>query len=351
MARRSEHVRADDDQRIRLRRAKLTGLRRRLLGEGRERDSTDAPEPVDLGALTASQAHGTATVLCERGGTAPVGAAVLWAMRQDARRLVLFVDDEAGVAARLAGYFSTSGRAVQVRRVEGATSSPAAPEPLVPPAAGPEDGGELVALLRDAGLEVVVEHGVITGELLGLEVARLVRWPVEVGGDDELHLEAGVGRFDRDAVAAVHPDEPPASSLARTVEAVRRHRYPGAPTHPLQRLARERWLRTDLVADPALVGASWLEPVATPVERPGLRDVHPAAAVGEDESGAPLVVVCSTGIDPGLVPHAADIRAAHAPDARLVLALPERDHHPATMLLAASLSAPASLVAVPVGWG
>lgn len=344
-------MKADDDQRIRLRRAKLAGLRRALLDERGAADPADAPEATEIGELTASQSGGTATVVCERGGAAPVGAAVLWATRQGARRLVMFVEHEAGVTARLAGYFSTGDRSVEVRRVEGATSVPVSPEPLMAPVAWPEDSAELVAVLQRAGLEVVVEHGVVTGELLGLEVARLVRWPAAVGGDDELHLEAGVGRFDRDAVAAVHPDEPPAASLARTIEAVRRHRYPGAPTHPLQRLGRERWLRADLVADPSIVGASWLEPVATPLERPGLRDVHPAAAVGEDDTGAPLVVVCSTGIDPALVPQAADIRAAHAPDAQLVLALPERDIHPATARLAGSLRVPASLLAVPVGWG
>lgn len=340
---------ADDDQRIRLRRAKLAGLRRSLLA-GTVDEADGVAEPVELGALTASHGGGIATVLVEDGGAAPVGAAVLWAGRRETRRLALFVDDDAGVTARLAGYFSTDDRPVEVRRVEAAGSVPAEPEPLVAPPSGPDDGAELVALLRAEGLEVVVEHGVITGELLGLEVARLVRWPSEVGGDDELHLEAGVGRFDRDAVAAVHPDEPPAESLARTVAAVRRHRHPGAPTHPLQRLARERWLRADLLADPAPVGARWLEPVSTPLERGGLRDVHPAAAVGEDVDGEPLVVVCSTGIDPALVPHAADVRALHSPGAQLVLALPERDVHPATERLAASLRSPASLVAVPVGW-
>jgi len=340
-------VNADDDQRIRLRRAKLAGLRRSLLaGTG----VAEVADPVELGELTASHGDGVATVLCDHGGAAPVGAAVLWAERQEARRLVVFVDHEAGVTARLAAYFSTADRPVEVRRVDAAASVLVAPEPLAPPSPGPDDGDGLVSLLRDAGLEVVVEHGVVTGELLGLEVARLVRWPTEVGGDGELHLEAGVGRFDRDAVAAVHPDEAPADSLARTVDAVRRHRFPGAPSHPVQRLARERWLRADLLSTPDLVGASWLEPVATSLERAGLRDVHPAAAIGESPEGEPLVVVCSAGIDPALVPHAADIRALHAPEAHLVLALPERDLHPATSRLAAALRSPASLVAVPVSW-
>lgn len=340
-----------DDQRVRLRRAKLSALRRELLrAEGAAVDD-DLPDPVEAGMLTASCADGVATAFSEQGGPAAVGAVVLWADRRDARRVVLFVDDGDATSARLAGYFATGPRSVEVRRVQGAGSVPAHCEPLRAPDPAPGDADVLIAVLRDAGLEVVVEHGVVTGEVLGLEVARLVRWPSEAGGDDELHLEAGVGRFDRDAVAAVHPDEDPASVLARTIDAVRRHRYPGAPAHPLQRLARERWLRADVVANPALVGATQLEPVASPLERAGLRDVHPAAAVGRDAAGEPVVVVCSTGVDPALVPRAADVRALHAPEARLVLALPERDVHPATRHLSESLASPASLVAVPVGWG
>lgn len=39
----------------------------------------------------------------------------------------------------------------------------------------------------------MVEGGELMGELLGLEVARVV-----VGDDGSAHVEAGVGRFDRE---------------------------------------------------------------------------------------------------------------------------------------------------------
>ncbi len=57
--------------------------------------------------------------------------------------------------------------------------------------------------LLDAGVEVVVEHGVIRGEVRGLEVAR-------VGGRRRRRrpLEVGVGRHDREAFAMVHGDLP-----------------------------------------------------------------------------------------------------------------------------------------------
>ena len=56
------------------------------------------------------------------------------------------------------------------------------------------------------------------------------------------------------------------------------------------------------------------------------------------------------GIDLGLVPMAADLRLAHAPGARLVLVVPERDAHPVTRRLAAALVEPAEVVALPGDW-
>jgi hypothetical protein len=93
-----------------------------------------------------------------------------------------------------------------------------------------------------------------------------------------------------------------------------------------------------------------LWPVEGTVPRSNVKDAVPAAAVGVDRHGGSLVVVCSTGIDLDLVPMAADVRLAHAPDARLVLVLPERDAHPVTRSLAAALAVPAEIVTLPGDW-
>lgn len=348
----------DADQRARLLVAKLAALVRAERGL--------ECEPTATGSVVAAAADDTAFVLLEDGSPGGLGGALLWASRRGANALVLFVDSDAGRLARLAGYFDTPALPIQVRAVTGATSIDAEPEPApalleglvgVPAAEGVGDTDgvegidEIVEMLRAEELEVVVEHGVLRGEVLGLEVARAVVWPAEVGGDDRVHLEAGVGRFDRDAVAAVHPDEDPADALARSTEAVRRHRYRGAPAHPLSLLARERWLRADLLADPSLVGATSLRPVGMTTEPAGMKDTHPAAAVGETADGAAVLVICSTGFDLALVPLAADTRALHDPTARLVIVVPERDLHAATAELVGLLAVPAELVAVPTGWG
>mgnify|MGYP001247287947 CR=1 FL=1 len=277
---------------------------------------------------------------------AALAGALAWAVRHDAERLVLFTDDLAGDLARMATYFRLP---TDVRTVQGGTSVPAAPTPL-PTQVEPGDDPVLRAQLEAAGLEVVAEAGVVRGEVLGLEVARLVVWPEELGGDGQLHLEAGVGRFDRDAVAAMHQGESPTQTLDRAVTMVRAERRAGGGVHPLALLARERWLRSEVVADPSLVGASALAPVETTVVRDSVREPSPAAALGTDDSGAPVVVVCSTGADLSLVPVAADTRAWHDPSARLVLALPARDRLPSVVRLAELLVDPADVLAVPEPW-
>jgi hypothetical protein len=72
-------------------------------------------------------------------------------------------------------------------------------------------------------------------------------------------------------------------------------------------------------------------------------------AVGVDDDGGAVVVACSVGIDLDLVPFAADARGAVGlDDARLLLAVPERDDHPVTRALATRLRQPAEVVPVPV---
>jgi hypothetical protein len=62
------------------------------------------------------------------------------------------------------------------------------------------------------------------------------------------------------------------------------------------------------------------------------------------------VVACSIGVHLDLVPAGADARELVAPDARLLLALPERDAHPVTRALAQRLVHPAELVPVEDDW-
>jgi hypothetical protein len=210
---------------------------------------------------------------------------------------------------------------------------------------------ELAELLVDADLEVLVEDGIVRGEVLGLEVARIVHGTTTDGSPiDEPVLEVGVGHADREMTAMVHAGLQPTAQLARVIEIVRAQRRVDAMRHPLNLLAPERWLRSRLLSFPDRIGLAALRPAEGAVPRPNLRDRAVAYGVGERPDGSPVVVACSVGVALDLVPSAADARLVHAPDADLLLVVPERDAHPVTVSLAARLARPAELVALPGDW-
>lgn len=245
-----------------------------------------------------------------------------WARKYGVAELDVTAPSEevAGTWARRAACFTSPPRVW----VDG---RPAVPAPPVVPAPLSAADAAFASLIVEAGAEPVVEHGVLYGEVLGLEVCRVV----------DGRLEVGVGRHDREAQRLIHGDRPPVEALRTAVEVVRRDR----PAH----LAAARWLRWVVVRKPELVGVSRLEPVPPPSPRGDLRVPQPAAAVGDD-----VVVVCSTGIDLDLVPTAADARLSCAPGARLLLVVPEGDDHPVTRALAALLRDPADVATVPRDW-
>ena len=200
-------------------------------------------------------------------------------------------------------------------------------------------------MLGDAGVDVVIEHGRIHGEIRGLEIARVV-----VDDEGAARVEVGVGRHDREAFTMVHGTLPTVEALASVIASVEAVRHPGAEPHPLRQLAAESWLRWRLIDDPALVGLRELRAAESTIARESLDEGGATIAVGRDHAGNDVVVACSVGIDLDLVPSAADARLALAPESPLVIVLPERDLHPATRQLAASLRRAAMFITVAGDW-
>jgi hypothetical protein len=283
------------------------------------------------GAARVDSATRSGWILADDNAARALGPALVWAERHgvDPARLHVIVDDPttAGTLARRATQFADPP-IIETVDADARTTTPARPAPpldLEQPA--PPDDMQFARTLKAAGAEPVVEHGVLVGEVNGLEVARVV----------DGQLEVGVGKHDRHAQTLVHGDRPMGEALAAAVAFVRRHRTPGAEPHPLNRLARERWLRADLIQH----HGDDLRPISSPVERDDLRVDTPAPAASADNR---TVYVCSTGIDLDLVPVAADARLGIGEDAHLVLVVPPKDDHPITRRLAARLTKPAEIV-------
>lgn len=327
----------DASRRHELLSAKLAGLVRAQWG-----DDAVAGERAQFRGGAALRSGNRGWILAEEAPERAMGGAVAWADRFGVGELHLLAPAAAGVLARRAAYFRVPPAVWAVR---GTAIEPAEVEPFSADRELPEGAEEFLEDFEMAGVEPVVEHGVLLAEILGLEVARVVEGP-----DGEPVLEVGVGKHDREAHRLVHGNDDPRQALVRSAELVRRLRTAGAPPQPANRISPERWLRCVVVAHPALVGAAHLEPVPPVLLRTDLRVPAPAPAVGADLDGGPMVVVCSTGFDPDVVAAGADARARHAPAAPLVIVVPEGDDQPVVRDVAARLRHPATVVTVPAEW-
>lgn len=271
-----------------------------------------------------------------------LGSAIAWAVRRGALALHVVAERETGLLARRARGFSFP---ITVWRSEGRSLSPVEPEPLASPSAPPSTHLGLRELIAAGGAVPMVEHGVVTGEVRGLEVCRVVDDPARPG---EARLDVGVGVHDREAFRLLHGDTPTVESLARVVDAVRAQRRPGVPRHPFNRMGAERFLRWRLEDDPGLIGLRSVEAEEPPLPRRSAVDAVPCVARGVDADGAMVIVVCSSGVDLDLIPYAVDARLAASVAGpgvdRTLVVTPERDRLPVTLELAASLAQPVELV-------
>lgn len=316
------------------RRSRLNGVKLRALV--RDHLGVDeVPDAAEFAPGAALLVDGAAWVLLADQPGSRLGAALLWSMRNGADHLHVIAEESTAALARRAAGFEPS---IDVWHAEGRTLLPAVPEPLLLPRPAPAHHESFRELITRGGAEPSVEHGVLVGEVRGLEVCRVVDDPHL----ETTRLEVGVGAHDREAFQMLHGDVPTVESLARIVEAVARHRRVGAPQHPLNRLAAERFVRWRIVDDASLVGMTSVVPVAPPTPRANLKDAVPCVAIGDGPDGR-QVIVCSAGVDLDLVPFAADAAIAHDGE-RLLFVLPERDRVRATEELAAALRVPVGFV-------
>ena len=373
-------VPSGDERRTLLLTAKLRGLLGDHLSESSSIGDAAVAVPDEITDLAveaipggvAATVGGTAWLLVDGAAARGLGPALAWASRREVESIGLIADDALGLLARRAAslripvsIWTSAGR--RMIRVD--------PEPLESPDPPPAEHLALAGLIEEAGADVNVEHGVVTGEVRGLAVCRVVDTPttgrlleqapdgqlVPLGstmelrngdratpapGDGEVFLEVGVGAHDREAFQLLHGDVPTARALSGVVESVARHRSVEAPGHPLNRMARERLLRWHAVVDPTSVVFSVLRPAAPPVYPLLFMRAAPGGGVAPRAYYlvAPTVVF-SSGVDLDVVPFARDAAQQQAElagaDRAVTVALPSRDLLPVT-------EASAGLAAVPV---
>ncbi len=297
----------------------------------------ELPEVGEFGGGAALLAGTAAWVLLDERPERGLGAALAWALRRDAAELHVLADRSTGTLTRRADGFDYP---ISVWHVDGRALLPAVAEPLPVAPAVPGEHQVLSEVIADGGALPVVEHGVLAGEVNGLEVCRVVTDAYT----DEVRLEVGVGAHDREAFQMLHGNRPTSEALLDVVSSVSAHRQLGAPRHPLNMLAQERALRTRLVAEPELIGASSVVAIAPPIPRPNLKDPIPCVAIATVD-GQRVAVVCSSGVDLDLMPYAIDARAACGVDACVVV-LPVRDALDVQRRLAALASPPLTVVTV-----
>jgi hypothetical protein len=276
-----------------------------------------------------------------------LGPALMWALRKNATSLKLLLNERAGELARIATHFDF---AIEVFELDAAgVARAAAPKSAEKIEVSVAD--EMYAeFIKSAGAEVVREHGVISGEVCGLEVCRVVRATSasDLDGAGESELEIGVGAHDRETFKLLHGRTATVESLRKVIAEVAARRAVGAQVHPLNQLARERMLRHYVCLSPQLVGAKSLQPAQPPIARTNLKDVVPCCAVGVSLTGEKMVAIFNVGVDPDVVSFGADARGQINASADLVFAMPTRDIVPAVEQIAQMLRRPARFVGVDV---
>lgn len=328
---------ADQERRSRLLSLKLRALVRDHSGPDVE--SGSVPHPYGGGAALLT--GGAVWILHDGDASRAVGPAVAWsASRAAGLPLNIVTESGGGIAARRAALLDAD---ITVWHADERTITPASPEPHLPVAAADVRHVAFAPLIEDAGAEVIVEHGVVSGEVRGLEMCRVVDDPVS----GEARLEAGMGTHDREAFAMVHGHLPAVDALSQVIAAVLPHREDGAEPHPFNRFAAERLLRWHALRDPSSVGCDTLLPAAPPVPRANLKDTVPCVATGVDRDGRTVAVTFVHGVDLDAVPFALDAADAVRAD-RAVLAARERDITASVRVLAGLARTPFDVVTV--GW-
>lgn len=315
-------VPADTERRSRLLSLKLRALVRDHFSRAVNPDVADNLEVALFPFGAALLSNDTVWLLIDGDASGALGPSVAWVLSRRPTALAVHILAEvgSGVLARRAQLLN-SDLTVDVWHAKERDVLPALPEPPLPSVLAATSHLDFVGVIQSAGAEPLVEHGIVSGEVRGLEICRVV--------DDEhtgtVRLEVGMGAHDREAFALVHGDVPTADALANVVASVRAHRADDAPPHPLNSFGAERLMRARAIENPSIVNCVRVIAAEPPVLRTNVKDAVPCVALGEDADGTRRILVFVNGVDLDVVPFALD--AWHRLDrtARITVVLRDKD--------------------------
>jgi hypothetical protein len=285
---------ADLDRRSRLLSIKLRSLVREHLALTTDPEGTDESFALGAGFLTASAVW----VLVDGEASRSLGPVLAWTS-QFHRPVHLLVEQNAGLLARRAQLFDVD---ITVWHVDGHAISSAIAEPHTASASATDDHLSFVDIIESSGADALVEHGVVVGEVRGLEMCRVV----DDATTGEVRLEVGMGRHDREAFTMIHGELPTAQAMRQVIDAVLPHRTEGADSHPFNQFGVERLSRWKAIKDPTSIGFSTLAPADPPVLRTNVKDAVPCVAIGLTGAKRLSTAVFVHGVDLDCVSFAVD---------------------------------------------
>ena len=285
---------ADLERRSRLLALKLRALVREHVGLAS--DPEGSPEVFGLGAAFVTS--DATWVLIDGESSRALGPVLAWTSRFE-KPVHLLVERDSGIIARRAQFFTSS---ITVWHVNDRSLLPAVAEPHLPNVEAKPEHVAMMDLIASSGADALIEHGIVVGEVRGLEMCRVV----DDSTTGESRLEVGMGVNDREAFAMVHGELPKEEALRNVIEAVAVHREPDAMVHPFNQFGAERMHRWRAMNNPASIGFADLSPADPPVRRTNLKDAVPCVALGTTLEGESSVAVFVQGIDLDVVPFAVD---------------------------------------------
>jgi hypothetical protein len=277
-------------------------------------DPEGSSEVFGLGA--AFVAADATWVLIDGDSSRSLGPVLAWTSRFG-NPVHLLVEQESGLVARRAQFFHS---VITVWHVDDRTLVPAVPAPHLPEAVAKPEHVAMMELISSSGADALIEHGIVVGEVRGLEMCRVV----DDSYSGEARLEVGMGVNDREAFLMVHGELPKEQALRNVIEAVAIHRDPDAMVHPFNQFGAERMHRWRALQDPQPIGFETLSPADPPVRRTNLKDAVPCVAIGATADGEAAVAVFVHGIDLDVVPFAVDA-ASRCGVERAVVVAREKD--------------------------